>query len=230
MGMNDMTSIQALKPPQEIQMGTPAAPAPSQNTVVSKAQAGGAAQPPPETDPAVKSWIEKINQAADGRVGWVMQTGQCLVKAKDELGHRRWGRLFGSGRATFGQRKAEMFMQIVRCPVLTDPRIFSNLPGGWTVLHALSTVPVEVLTQAIHNGLVSSEMNLRQARELAKAHRVGPVGPAPQRADKKFNEDQRLEYLDRYLEREVALWPPAYRPDLAAALREIAKAIIENRI
>jgi hypothetical protein len=225
MRMNEMISIQALKPPQEIEIGPPAAPAPSMNTGVSTDEAGGAAQPPPETDPAVKGWIEKINQAATGRVGWVIETGNCLVKAKEELGPRRWGHLFGSGRATFGQRRAEMLMEIVRCPVLTVPKNFSNFPGCWTVLHALSKVPVEVLTQAIADGLVSSKMSLRQARELAKAHRVGP---APQRAEKKFNEDQRLEILDRYLEREVALWPPAYRPDLAAALRDIANHIVKN--
>jgi hypothetical protein len=229
-GMNELKSIGAVTPPSATQIETQVAPAPSKNPLSQPDAAGTVAQPPPEADLAVKGWIEEINQAAGGRVGWVIQTGECFTKAKADLGRRRWGLLFGPGGVKFSQRRAEMFMAIVRCPVLTDPKTFSNLPGCWTVLHALSKVPVEVLTQAIGSGLVHPEMTLQEARELAKAHRVGATGPAPEQGDKDFDIDQRLNRLDSYLRREAARWPLEHRPELAAALREVATRLLEGRL
>lgn len=228
--MNDKISIETAKPPPEIPTGTPAAPAPSESPLLKSDDASGVAQPPPETDPAVKDWIEKINQAGGGRVSWIIQTGECLTKAKAELGYGRWGLLFGPGGLKFGQRRAEMFMQIVRCPALKDPNNFSNLPSCWSVLYALGRVPSEALTHAIADGRVHPEMTLLAARELAKGHRLGTAGPADQPAGKSFDIDHRLRPVDRHLRREAARWPPADRPVLAEALREIALGFIEGRL
>src|SRR5208337_2816885 len=76
--VDKMTSIDIVKPSEKIQTGTPAAVAPSQNPLSSQGDAGDAAQPGPELDPVVTVWIEKINQVDSGRVGWVIQIGECL--------------------------------------------------------------------------------------------------------------------------------------------------------
>jgi hypothetical protein len=120
--MTTKPQIEAVTPPQVLQTRTPETPGPSQDPVSSQEVASSVAQLPPGTDPVVKGWLDKINQAGGGRIGWVIQIGECLTKAKDELGHGRWGLLFGPGGLKFGQRRAEMFMEIVRCPTLCQQR------------------------------------------------------------------------------------------------------------
>jgi hypothetical protein len=126
--------------------------------------------------------------------------------------------LFERRRLPFGQRRAEMLMEIFRCPVLANPEHFSNLPPCWSVLYALTKMPQEALTKAIANGVIDPELSLKQARHLAGVNQVkaGNQHPEP------FDPDKRLNDLGCYLWRELMRWPMAYRPELAAALLEIA--------
>lgn len=179
------------------------------------------------TDPKVKEWIEKISQAAGGEIDWLIQTGAALTQAKADLPFGKWGLLFSPGGLKFGQRRAEMFMQIFRCPALKDPKNFSDLPPHWSILYALCQLPVEVLMELIASSQIHPEMTLREARELAKARHPVEVDNAPalKRAGKKIDFDKRLARLTAHLEREAALWPPPFRADLVVRLREVAQAI-----
>ena len=181
--------------------------------------------PAPPTGPASIDWETILNQAYGRGVEATIQTGQQLMNAKLALGHGAFGALFAPGRLKFSQRRAEMFMLIARCPVLADPKNFSNLPVSWSVLHALSKVLPEALTAAIANGQIGPETTLKQARALASEHRGQTAIPSGPKTPKPFDEEEHLNRLCDYLEAEAAQWPPNQLPDLAAALREFANRL-----
>jgi hypothetical protein len=176
-------------------------------------------------DQAVENWIVIINQACITAVADIINTGRCFIRAKAELGHGRWGLLFGEGRLRYSQRWAESFMQIARCPVLATPQNFANLPGTWSVLHILSKVDVAGLQEAIAKGSVYPGMTLREARRFAELQKAGAANASGSRATSKFDPEQRLYRLANYLWRETMRWPSADRPQLAEFMHEIAADI-----
>jgi hypothetical protein len=206
--MNSILTTPAVR--QEPGPGTPAVPTPSPKPETSADGTGGATPHGVNPDPAVRAWIEDINRVGQGRVEWIIRAGGRFTAAKAELDHGQWGQLFGPAGVHFSQRQAEMLMAIARHPALANPQNCSKVPCHWSILYALSRIPVEALAQAIASGRVCPGTTLRDAQEMAKRYRVGAAGAAVDRANKKFDPDKRLNQLVLYLAREVGRWPAAH--------------------
>jgi hypothetical protein len=199
--------------------------APEQNVVQCQVRAF-ASQSPSMVETVLEDWIAIINQTYATAVADIIKTGQCLIRAKIELGHGHLGLLFRADRLRFSQRRAEVFMEIAKCPVLADPQHSANLPSAWSVLHILSQMPVLELMQALASGSVHPGMTLRQARHLAQKNNA--PNRSVQSTPCKFNSERRLGRLADYLWREVMLWPPDRLPELAESLNGIAEDIAKG--
>jgi len=116
----------------------------------------------------LQGWIDQINNAFGFSICWVIKAGDLLAQSKKQLGHGHWGSLFGPEKLKFGQRTAEMLMEIARHPSLRKSKNFSSLPRPWTALHALSKLPVEVVDDGIAKGSIHSEMTLAEARDFVR--------------------------------------------------------------
>jgi hypothetical protein len=179
-----------------------------------------------ETDGIVNRWIQTINCGYGSRVGWIVQTGDNLRQAKAELGRGRWGLLFGEGRLRFGQRRAEMFMQIAAHPTLMNPKFFSDLPALWSVLLILSRLPVGIVEQGIAERQIHSNMTLRQAHELTGA--PSAKAPLTQTTEPKPMDDvvDWIQALASYIDKQAPGWPVKFKAQLAAQFRRIAESLV----
>ncbi len=191
-----------------------------QNTKSEQNVAPGALAFPAE--PELLAWVEKLISSHGNSVAAVIMTSRLLARAKVEL-HGRWGKLFAMDLLPYGQRRAQMTIEIAKCAPLADPKNFSHLPDSWTVLHALTKIPAAALAQAIVSGRVQPATTLKQARELARAGKP----PGAQNQWRKFNVDWRLELLARHIDRELRLWPKADWAELASALRDLAGSVAD---
>src|SRR5215510_8225609 len=87
---------------------------------------------------AINFWTSKITTALGNSAGWLVQTGQHLIEAKQRLRHGHWLRLFDPGRLRFSLRTAQMLMKIARHSVLRKSQYLAYLPPSLTTLHELA--------------------------------------------------------------------------------------------
>ncbi len=181
----------------------------------------------PQTVPrSPQAWVEEINQAFGYSVGWVVKTGQLLAEAKKELRHGGWSCLFAPGKLKFGLRTAEMLIAVARHPSLRNPKNFSNLPSGWSILHVLSLLPVEIVEQAIADGRVHSEMKLVDAWQLVRTARATAETAQSNCAQKRFDPVPQKQRLLAYLRHTAARWPVEHRRELAELLQAVARELL----
>lgn len=110
-------------------------------------------------------WAAMINQEAAKTVESILAVGQLFIDAKKGLPHGEFGRLFTL--TPFTQRMAQRLMLIAKNPVFLNTTVPSHLPAAWSVLDELQRVPVERLSRAIEDGVVTSAMSHAQARRFA---------------------------------------------------------------
>jgi hypothetical protein len=165
-----------------------------------------------------QNWITAINEAFGFSTGWALKAGALLTEAKAQLGHGQWGCLFGTGKLKFGQRTAELLMEVWRHPSFRNPKNFASLPKAWSALHALAKLPGDFVDQAIANGSIHSEMKLSDARKLVwSALRM--EGSSSQR---RFDLIRQSKRVREYLRHEVARWPAEHHQQLSDLLKTAA--------
>jgi hypothetical protein len=194
----------------------PIQPAGEGSTTAQLQDSQGHSGPPIET--VQKRWIEAINEAFGFSTGWALKAGTLLTEAKAQLGHGQWGCLFGAGKLKFGQRTAEMLMEVARHPSFQKSKNFASLPKAWSALHALSKLPEDVVDQAIANGSVHSEMRLSDARRLVRSA-LKREGSSSQ---SRFDLIRQGKRVSQYLRLEVARWPAEHHQQLAELLQTAA--------
>ena len=85
--------------------------------------------------PRAEQWADRICTQLGKSVEAIIEVGRLLVKAKADLAHGEWGRLFEDDLVPFGQRTADRLMAIARHPVLSNSTHVSNLPPSWGTLY-----------------------------------------------------------------------------------------------
>lgn len=189
-------------------------------------QAAAPVAPAPTIPPPI--WAEKINNAFGFSTGWIIKAGELLAQAKKQLGHGQWSSLFQPGMLKFGLRTAEMLMEIARHPSFRESKNFSSLPNAWSTLHALRKLPVELVEQAIADGVIHSEMKLAEAQQLVRTVEAGTEQPQRRRALLEFNPARERKRLIDSLRLQAARWPSQYRKELAEVLQATALELLNQ--
>jgi hypothetical protein len=113
----------------------------------------------------VAQWRNYISEPWQKAVESIIETGQRLIEAKEEVEYGEWGKIFENNKP-FSLRTAEFLMGIAKNPVLTNPLHATLLPPSWFTLYQLSLIPAEDLQKLIDAGKVHSELTRAEAENL----------------------------------------------------------------
>lgn len=137
--------------------------------------------------PLAEQWADRIGTQMGKSVEAIIEVGRLLIKAKAELAHGEWGRMFDDKLLPMSQRTAIRLIQIANHPVLSDRSHGTNLPPSWRTLYELSHLKPAELNAAFKDGLISPEMPrtavaaLRPVRVKTVEAEVITQEPAPKR-------------------------------------------------
>jgi hypothetical protein len=117
------------------------------------------------------SWqehVKRINVAWQKGVDSIIETGQRLIDAKNELEHGSFESMVQM-KLPFAPRTAQALMAIAKHPVLSNPHHGALLPPSWRTLDELTRVPVPLLTAKIKDGTITSKLERKDVRTLLPA-------------------------------------------------------------
>ena len=121
--------------------------------------------------PTVQFFVKEIAATWRKSVENIIDTGRLLIRAKQELSHGKFQKMFGDkssldDKLPFSLRKAEMLMKIAEHPVISDPKLVSLLPPSWSTLHALTQLPDEILKEELAKGAINSATQREEIKNL----------------------------------------------------------------
>jgi hypothetical protein len=114
----------------------------------------------------VNKWAERIRTQLGKTVEAIIEVGRLLVKAKGDLEHGEWGRLFEDGLVPFTQNTAQRLMLIAEHPQLSNTAHVQHLPPSWGTLYELTKVEPKRLTAALNDGTITPNMKRSAVAEL----------------------------------------------------------------
>lgn len=162
-------------------------------------------------DPAsAENWAPMIKEAWGRSVAAVVDTGRLLAEAKAALGHGEWMRLCHQ-LLPFSHDKARDLMAIAAHERLANYDHARNLPSSWTTLAALARLDNKTFDEALDAGVITPDMERRQAQRLVRAGSVEAFRAAPGAAaprDETDPEDQALENAAAVVRRFMAVRLP----------------------
>lgn len=127
--------------------------------------------------PLAEQWAERISTHHQRSVESVIETGRLLMKAKSELQHGEWGRLFDERMLPFDQGTAGRLIAIASHPLLSNSAHAPNLPVSWATLYELTKVPEPTLKGALKDGIITPDMPRKAVKALEP--------PKPRRVESK---------------------------------------------
>lgn len=107
----------------------------------------------------------------------VIEVGRLLLQAKQLCQHGEFLRLFKghenavSDPVPFGERSAQMLMEVASNGVLSNAKFVSDLPQSWGTLYELTKLDDEQIIAGIKAGEITPDMTRAQASAL----RADPV-------------------------------------------------------
>ena len=122
-------------------------------------------------------WAPRINAEWRKSVEGILNVGRQLIAAKKSCEHGEFLRLFkGHDNAVsepvpFGERSAEMLMEVASHGVISNPKFVSDLPQSWGTLYELTKLDDEQIVAGIKAGEITPDMT----RADAAALRADPV-------------------------------------------------------
>jgi hypothetical protein len=117
-------------------------------------------------------WAPKIHGEWRKSIEGILGVGRQLIAAKEACEHGEFLRLFKghenavSDPLPFGERSAEMLMQIAGHSVISNPKFVSDLPQSWGTLYELTKLDDETLIAGIKAGEITPETTRAQAAAL----------------------------------------------------------------
>lgn len=133
--------------------------------------------------PRAEQWANQICAQLSKSAEAIIATGRLLVKAKADLPHGEWGRMFEDKLVPFSQNTAGQLMKIAEHPKLSNSVHAQNLPPSWTTLYELTKVPDKALDNAFRDGLITPSMERKEVKALMPVSRPEPAQSETTRAD-----------------------------------------------
>lgn len=168
--------------------------------------------------PRAEQWADRICAQLTKSVESIVETGRLLIKAKADLPHGEFGRMFEDGLVPFGQGTAERLMSIAQHPQLSNSAHAPSLPPSWMTLYELTKVPEPALKNALRDGVIKPDMPRKDVAALMPAKRaIEQQAPA-------WHWLNALDELHTVVENKTKSWPDEGRAMLPALLRKLADA------
>ena len=131
-------------------------------------------------DAEIERRVTEVNTTWQKATQSIIEVGRLLIKTKAEIAHGKWRTLFrdydDDDRAPvtfpFGQRTAEMLMEIADHSILSNPKFVSNLPPSWGTLYEMTRMPEEELETLIENGTINADIRRSDVEAIVDGVRV----------------------------------------------------------
>ena len=120
-----------------------------------------------------KQWADRIRTQLGKSVESILEVGRLLIKAKADLPHGEWGRMFEDGLVPFSQQTANKLMTIAEHPLLSNHAHGRDLPPSWTTLYELTKVPERALKNALKDGAITADMPRKDVAALMPKSKPG---------------------------------------------------------
>jgi hypothetical protein len=173
-----------------------------------------------------KPWAEKICAAFYKGVASVIETGRLLNEAKETLDHGSFEAMVRL-KLPFTPRTAQMFMQIAKHPVISNPKHVSLLPPSWGTLYQITRLPLDLVKECVGDKRINPKTERKDIAALA--------GKQPKKKTRNAAAIPQSKGQAKKLTRAALNVPQPYpvRDEVAAdeeigLLREFAKFVIER--
>jgi hypothetical protein len=108
--------------------------------------------------PRAEQWADRIRTQLGRNVEAIIEVGRLLVKAKADLPHGEWGRLFDDDLLPFSQQTASKWMAIAEHPLISNPAHVRSLPPAWSTLYELTKAEPSKVKNALKDGIITPDM------------------------------------------------------------------------
>lgn len=142
------------------------------------------------TMPRAEQWAGRICTQLGKSVESIIDVGRLLVKAKDDLPHGEWGRLFEDELIPFSHQTANKLMAVAGNSLLSNPAHVRNLPPSWGTLYELTQVPELTLKNAIRDGVITPDMPRKDVKALMPSRPVRVTPPHDDEPDVEPGDDE----------------------------------------
>jgi hypothetical protein len=126
---------------------------------------------------------KRINAAWQKGVESIIETGQRLIEAKDELEHGSFESMVQL-KLLFAPSTARALMAIAKHPVLSNRQHAGVLPPAWGTLAELARLPADLLASKIKDGTITPKLERKNVRALLpESSTKSAVGSSPCNAE-----------------------------------------------
>jgi hypothetical protein len=116
--------------------------------------------------PRAEQWADRICMQLGKSVEAIIDVGRLLVKAKGDLAHGEWVRMFENELVPFNRQTAFKLIAIAEHSVISNVSHGKHLPPAWTTLYELTRVEPKRLTAAFKNGSITPDMKRSDVQAL----------------------------------------------------------------
>ncbi len=132
----------------------------------------------------VKPWASRIRGHLQTGIESFILAGHDLDAAVEDFKQqngKHWKHAYSEllAEVKISQQTAHTLRTIARHPVLSDPRNYGSLPGSWSTLGELASLPSPELEQRIEAGEITPDLKRNQVREWKQPNHL-PASGSPQ--------------------------------------------------
>jgi hypothetical protein len=109
--------------------------------------------------------VKTISAAWQKGVASIIETGQALIEAKNELEHGSFESMVAL-KLPFGPSTARRLMAIATHPIISNRSHANALPPSWDTLYALTKIPEADLKEGIEDETVNPKMQRKDVQKL----------------------------------------------------------------
>ncbi len=178
--------------------------------------------------PRAEKWADEICTQLGKSVESIISVGRLLTKAKMDLAHGEWGRLFHDQLIPFSQDTAQRLMTIAANPDLSNTANARHLPPSWTSLFELTKLEPDTLHNALKDRVITPDMKrsdvaaLLPAKPRAERSAVPTVIDAqPQPEEEPVSEDETFEAVEGFIVSTIEGIPEEKRPPFLERLQQL---------
>ena len=120
------------------------------------------------TLPNKRDWkyhAEKIAVAWNKQIPSIIETGQALIDAKEELEHGSFEAMVQS-KLPFSKTAAKMLRAVAAHKIISNSHHGDYLPASWRTLYELTKLPEDILLHALKDGRVHPKMERKDVKAL----------------------------------------------------------------
>lgn len=124
----------------------------------------------PHPTPRRREWAKQITTRWHEARQAIIDLGQMLIEAKEDLPHGEWLAMIQSD-LPFGEDAAQRLAKIARNSVLSNTAHARYLPTSREPLYEMTKLPVPVLEQRLADGSITPETTVADVKRMRREHR-----------------------------------------------------------